>query len=95
MLTQFYYPISITYRFVFAFVIGFLSAKYLSLSLALLFHHYHILPNAEAIYLAAFISIIYFVIYVIYNFIVQSLIKLTILSLISLVCFYSLSQFLG
>jgi uncharacterized membrane protein len=72
------YRIQVFYRFVVAFIIGFICAALLSLDLTYLLNHQ--LPKAEAIYLAAFISLIFYACYVITSFCIQSLLRLTILS---------------
>lgn len=93
LLSQFQYPISITYRFILAFVIGYICANYLALNLTLLFQYQ--LASAEAVYLSAFICIIFFTVFVIYSFIIQSLKKLSILSFSILLALYALSKILG
>jgi hypothetical protein len=72
------YRLQVLYRFVVAFVIGFMCAGLLSLDLTYLMHHH--LPKAEAIYLAAFVSIIFYAAFVIFSFCMQSLLKLSIVS---------------
>lgn len=90
---KYQYPMAIIYRFFIAFILGYICASYLVLDLTLVF--YTFLNTAEAIYLAAFISIICFVIFVIFSFIIQSYIKLSIIGFISLLTLYSVSLFLG
>ncbi|MDO3663705.1 hypothetical protein [Acinetobacter higginsii] len=74
------YRLSIFYRFVLSFVVGYVCMMYLSLGLGSLFSH--VLDKAEAIYLAAFISILFYLVFIILSFCVHSLLKLTVISLI-------------
>lgn len=87
------YTLSILYRFFLAFIVGYLCANYFALNLSLLFQF--TMENAEAIYLAAFISIFFFLAFVIYSFIIQSLKKLTTLSFITFSSLFVLSKILG
>ncbi|WDZ52799.1 hypothetical protein LF296_08475 [Acinetobacter vivianii] len=73
------YRLSIFYRFVLTFVLGYLCMMYLSLSLTSLF--VRVLDKAEAIYLAAFIAILFYLIFIIISFCSHSLLKLTLISL--------------
>jgi len=75
------YHIQVLYRFVIAFILGFICTALLSLALTHLFHLS--LPKAESIFLAAFISLIFYVFFVITSFCIQSLIKLTFVSIAS------------
>ncbi|KYQ83451.1 hypothetical protein AWW72_13990 [Acinetobacter sp. NRRL B-65365] len=75
----FVYRLSIFYRFALTFVLGYLCMIYLSLSLTSLF--VHVLDKAEAIYLAAFIAILFYLIFIIISFCSHSLLKLTLISL--------------
>ena len=72
------YRLQVLYRFVVAFVMGFICAALLSLDLTYLLNHQ--LAKAEAIYLAAFISLIFYAGYVITSFCIQSLLRLTLIS---------------
>ncbi|ENX35127.1 hypothetical protein F889_00794 [Acinetobacter colistiniresistens] len=74
------YRLSTFYRFALAFVMGYLSMMYLCLALTSLFSH--VLDKAEAIYLAAFISIFFYLIFIILSFCTNSLLKLSLTSLI-------------
>ena len=85
------YRLQVLYRFVVAFVIGFMCAGLLSLDLTYLMHHH--LPKAEAIYLSAFISLIFYACFVITSFCVQSLLRLTVISCGVLGCVFFI--FLG
>lgn len=73
------YRLSIFYRFALTFVLGYLCMMYLSLSLTSLF--VRVLDKAEAIYLAAFIAILFYLIFIIISFCSNSLLKLTLISL--------------
>ncbi|ENU91437.1 hypothetical protein F971_02529 [Acinetobacter vivianii] len=73
------YRLSIFYRFALTFVLGYLCMMYLSLSLTSLF--VRVLDKAEAIYLAAFIAILFYLIFIIISFCSHSLLKLTLISL--------------
>ncbi|GAA5630047.1 hypothetical protein Acal02_00644 [Acinetobacter calcoaceticus] len=75
----FVYRLSIFYRFALTFVLGYLCMMYLSLSLTSLF--VRVLDKAEAIYLAAFIAILFYLIFIILSFCSHSLLKLTLISL--------------
>ncbi|MBJ8481919.1 MULTISPECIES: hypothetical protein [Acinetobacter] len=75
----FVYRLSIFYRFALTFVLGYLCMMYLSLSLTSLF--VRVLDKAEAIYLAAFIAILFYLIFIIISFCSHSLLKLTLISL--------------
>lgn len=85
----FFYRMSIFYRFVFTFVLGYICTMYLSLNLSSLFTQY--LAKAEAIFLAAFISILFYVSFIIISFCSQSLVKLTLVSLILTSALFGLS----
>ncbi|WEI18019.1 hypothetical protein PY247_17120 [Acinetobacter proteolyticus] len=74
------YRLNIFYRFMQSFVLGYMCMMYLSLDLALWFNH--ILDKAEAIYLAAFISILFYLTFIILCFCTDSLWKLSLTSLI-------------
>ncbi len=74
------YRLSIFYRFILSFVVGYICMMYLSLCLTALF--LHSFAKAEAIYLAAFISIIFYLLFIIVSFCTNSLLKLTWISLI-------------
>lgn len=73
------YRLSIFYRFALTFVLGYLCMMYLSLSLTSLF--VRVLDKAEAIYLAAFIAILFYLVFIIISFCSHSLLKLTLISL--------------
>jgi len=83
------YRLSIFYRFVLSFVVGYLCMMYLSLGLGALFSH--ILDKAEAIYLAAFISILFYLGFIILSFCAHSLWKLSLTSLVLTGAMFGLS----
>ena len=87
------YPLSILYRFILAFGLGYICSYLLSLSLTDLFYPY--LAKAESIYLAAFSALVFYIIFVISSFCIQSLKKLStiILSLLSML--FLLSKLVG
>jgi hypothetical protein len=85
------YRIQVLYRFVIAFILGFICTALLSLTLTHLFHLS--LPKAESIFLAAFISLIFYVFFVMTFFCIQSLKKLTLMSTASCAVLFVL--FLG
>ncbi|OOW10826.1 hypothetical protein MF4642_06085 [Acinetobacter sp. MF4642] len=90
---KFQYPLSVLYRFLIAFGLGYLCTLMLSGLLTLSFYPHF--AKAESIYLAAFLSLIFFIIFVILSFCVQSLKKLSA-SIISLsLCFFLLLKFVG
>ncbi|WP_038344130.1 hypothetical protein [Acinetobacter sp. A47] len=83
------YRLSIFYRFVLSFVLGYFCMMYLSLSLMSLFSQ--ILDKAEAIYLAAFISILFYLAFIILSFCAHSLRKLSLTSLLLTGALFGLS----
>lgn len=92
-LSQLKYPIKVLYRFLIAFGLGYLCTSILSELLTLSFHPH--LAKAESIYLAAFLSLIFFIIFVIVSFCVQSLKKLSASTLSLSLCFFLLLKFVG
>ncbi|MDH2075810.1 hypothetical protein, partial [Acinetobacter ursingii] len=68
------------YRFVIAFIIGFVCTAFFSMALAYIFNM--MMPKADSVYLAAFCSILFYAVFVIIAFCVQSLLKLTIYSVV-------------
>ncbi|QHI10184.1 hypothetical protein [Acinetobacter haemolyticus] len=86
---SFIYRISIFYRFALVFILGYLCTLYLSLSLTELFAS--LFAKAESIFLAAFISILFYVCFVLIGFCTNSLIKLTLISTILLAVLFGLS----
>lgn len=87
------YRIKVFYRFLLVFGMGFACMAYLSIGLTGIF--LLSLDKAEAIYLAAFIAILFYVIFVIVGFCVQSLLKLTGLSIILCALFFFVTRMVG
>ena len=73
------YRFTVLYRFIIAFLLGYACTALLASNLTVLF--YLLFSKAEAIYLAAFISILFFVSFVISSFCIQSLLKLSLISI--------------
>ncbi|PJG66122.1 hypothetical protein CVD09_12770 [Acinetobacter seifertii] len=69
---------------------GYVCMAYLSLGLTGIFHL--TLDKPEAIYLAAFISILFYVLFVIIGFCIQSLLKLTGLSIALCLLFFFVTR---
>ncbi|HRM32451.1 MAG TPA: hypothetical protein PLH48_18625 [Acinetobacter johnsonii] len=90
---KFQYPLSVLYRFLIAFGLGYLCTFMLSELLTLSFYPH--LAKAESIYLAAFLSLIFFTIFVIVSFCVQSLKKLSASTISLSLCFFLLLNFVG
>lgn len=90
---KFQYPLSVLYRFLIAFGLGYLSTFMLSELLTLSFYPH--LAKAESIYLAAFLSLIFFIIFVILSFCIQSLKKLSASTISLSLCFFLLLKFVG
>ncbi|WP_260395228.1 hypothetical protein [Acinetobacter johnsonii] len=90
---KFKYPLSVLYRFLIAFGLGYLCTFMLSELLTLSFHLHF--AKAESIYLAAFLSLIFFIIFVIVSFCVQSLKKLSASTISLSLCFFLLLKFVG
>ena len=74
------YRFTVFYRFVIAFIIGFVCTAFFSMALAYIFNM--MMPKAESVYLAAFFAILFYAVFVIIAFCVQSLLKLTIYSVV-------------
>lgn len=92
-LSQLKYPITVMFRFLIAFGLGYLCTSMLSELLTLGFHPH--LAKAESIYLAAFLSLIFFTIFVILSFCVQSLKKLSLVTFSLGLCFFLMLKFVG
>ena len=90
---KFQYPLSVLYRFLIAFGLGYLCTFMLSELLTLSIYPH--LAKAESIYLAAFLSLIFFIIFVILSFCIQSLKKLTASTISLSLCFFLLLKFVG
>ncbi|WP_031948223.1 hypothetical protein [Acinetobacter lactucae] len=87
------YRIKVLYRFLLVFGMGFACMTYLSLGLTGIFLLN--LDKAEAIFLAAFIAILFYVVFVIVSFCIQSLLKLTGLSIILCALFFFATRMVG
>ncbi|WP_130802664.1 hypothetical protein [Acinetobacter ihumii] len=87
------YRFAVLYRFMVAFILGFIGTAFLSIALSYVFHF--ALPKAESVYLAAFCSILFYAVFVIIAFCVQSLIKLTVYSVVTISICAALSIGLG
>ncbi|EOQ72554.1 hypothetical protein AWW73_10550 [Acinetobacter lactucae] len=87
------YRIKVLYRFLLIFGMGFACMTYLSLGLTGIFLLN--LDKAEAIFLAAFIAILFYVVFVIVGFCIQSLLKLTGLSIILCALFFFATRMVG
>ncbi|WP_335968154.1 hypothetical protein [Acinetobacter bereziniae] len=87
------YPLSVLYRFILAFGIGYAGSYLLSVALIDVFYPY--LAKAESIYLAAFIALFFYIVFVIISFCVNSLKKLSIISLILMIALFLFSKFIG
>ena len=92
-LKQFRYPLAVIYRFVAAFIVGYICTLYFSDLGTLLFQP--ALAKAEAIFLSAFISLLFFTLFIITSFCIQSLVKLTIFCLTLFSALFLLSLFIG
>ncbi|OTG58575.1 hypothetical protein B9T36_09465 [Acinetobacter sp. ANC 4204] len=92
-MNQVLYPVSVLYRFLVAFGLGYLCTFILSELLTLSF--YPLLDKAESIFLAAFLSLIFFICFVILSFCVQSLKKLSLVTFSLGLCFFLMLKFVG
>ncbi|WP_425917603.1 hypothetical protein [Acinetobacter sp. TSRC1-2] len=77
--TAIQYRFAVLYRFIIAFLLGYACTALLASNLTVLLNSS--LPKAEAIYLAAFISILFCVSFVISSFCIRSLHKLSFISI--------------
>lgn len=66
------YRLAITYRFILAFVIGYLCWSWFNVLLAYGFHAAG-MPRAESVFFASFLTIFFACIFVLYSFCVSSL----------------------
>ncbi|AQV16483.1 MULTISPECIES: hypothetical protein [Acinetobacter] len=87
------YRIKVFYRFLLVFGMGFACMVCLSLGLTGIFLLN--LDKAEAIYLSAFIAILFYVVFVIVGFCIQSLVRLTILSIALFALFFIVTRTVG
>lgn len=93
LFSQWRYRLAVIYRFIIAFGLGYVCMSNLSNLGICIFQS--LLPKAEAIYLSAFISLIFMTIYVIVSFCIQSLIKLTLVSTTLFAVLFMLNFFLN
>lgn len=87
------YQLSVLYRFILAFGLGYACSYLLSVNLIDVFYPY--LAKAESVYLAAFIALFFYIAFVIIGFCVHSLKKLSVISLILVVTLFLISKFIG
>jgi hypothetical protein len=87
------YPLSVLYRFILAFGIGYACSYLLSITLIDVFYPY--LAKAESIYLAAFITLFFYIIFVLVSFCVHSLKKLSLISFALVLALFLFSKFIG
>ncbi len=90
---SFSYRISVLYRFIIAFVLGYICTSLLIHNLTLILNT--VLPKAESIYLAAFISLLFFIGFVISSFCIYTVRKLSLISFSLLVCLAVIYWILG
>lgn len=90
---SFSYRISVLYRFIIAFILGYICTSLLIHNLTLILNT--VLPKAESIYLAAFISLLFFIGFVISSFCIYTVRKLSLISFSLLVCLAVIDWILG
>lgn len=90
---SFSYRISVLYRFIIAFIVGYICTSLLIHNLTLILNT--VLPKAESIYLAAFISLLFFIGFVISSFCIYTVRKLSLISFSLLVCLAVIYWILG
>lgn len=90
---SFSYRISVLYRFIIAFIVGYICTSLLIHNLTLILNT--LLPKAESIYLAAFISLLFFIGFVISSFCIYTVRKLSLISFSLLVCLAVIYWILG
>ncbi|MCF8999497.1 hypothetical protein [Acinetobacter nectaris] len=84
------YRLSITCRIFIACILGYISTRYFTLVSTIALTHF--MPRAETIFLAAMLGILFFIIFFLSIFIIQS-VKKTILYGVVMTCiFYGLAQ---
>lgn len=81
--------LNVLFRFFLTFVIGYVCTAFLCMSLTQVFQTF--LANAEAIYLAAFISIFFYLSFIIVGFCFTSLSKLALTSFALTIFLFGLS----
>lgn len=90
---SFSYRISVLYRFIIAFILGYICTSLLIHNLTLILNT--VLPKAESIYLAAFFSLLFFIGFVISSFCIYTVRKLSLISFSLLVCLAVIYWILG
>lgn len=90
---SFSYRISVLYRFIIAFILGYICTSLFIHNLTLILNT--VLPKAESIYLAAFISLLFFIGFVISSFCIYTVRKLSLISFSLLVCLAVIYWILG
>jgi hypothetical protein len=90
---SFSYRISVLYRFIIAFILGYICTSLLIHNLTLILNT--LLPKAESIYLAAFISLLFFIGFVISSFCIYTVRKLSLISFSLLICLAVIYWILG
>ncbi len=90
---SFSYRISVLYRFIIAFILGYICTSLLIHNLTLILNT--VLPKAESIYLAACISLLFFIGFVISSFCIYTVRKLSLISFSLLVCLAVIYWILG
>ena len=90
---SFSYRISVLYRFIIAFILGYICTSLLIHNLTLILNT--VLPKAESIYLAARISLLFFIGFVISSFCIYTVRKLSLISFSLLVCLAVIYWILG
>lgn len=90
---SFSYRISVLYRFIIAFILGYICTSLLIHNLTLILNT--LLPKAESIYLAAFFSLLFFIGFVISSFCIYTVRKLSLISFSLLVCLAVIYWILG
>lgn len=86
-------PLAVLYRVMVAFLLGYLCTYFFTINLTDLFHHY--LPKAESIYLAAFIAILFYLGFVIMIFCIQTLKKMSMISMSILLILFVASKWIS
>lgn len=86
-------PFAVLYRLGICFGMGYLGSDLIGRDLAYFLQAYF--PKAESVYLAAFTALIFYICFVIGTFCIQSLKKLSVYGLVSIILLFILSRFTG
>ena len=86
-------PLAVLYRLGICFWMGYLGSDLIARDLAYFLQAYF--PKAESVYLAAFTALIFYICFVIGTFCIQSLKKLSVYGLVSIILWFILSRFTG